>query len=89
MREEVRVRAASEADVPPILSFVRELAEYERRSHEVVATEQALQRWLFAERPMAEVLVGEAGGEPAGSLLSSTASRPFSEDPASTWRTGT
>ena len=66
---EVRVRAASEADVPLILSFIKELAEYERLSHEVVATEEALRRWLFAERPVAEVLVGEDGGEPAGFAL--------------------
>jgi hypothetical protein len=55
---EVRVRAASEDDVSLILSFIKELAEYERLSHEVVATEKALRRWLFGERPVAEVLIG-------------------------------
>ena len=66
---EVRVRAASEADVPLILSFIEELAEYERLSHEVVATEEALRRWLFGERPVAEVVIGEDGEDPAGFAL--------------------
>ena len=67
--EEVRVRAASEADVPLILSFIKELAEYERLSHEVVATEEALQKWLFGERPVAEVAIGDDEDEPAGFAL--------------------
>ncbi len=66
---EVRVRAASEADVPLILSFIKELAEYERLSHEVVATEEALQKWLFGERPVAEVAIGDDEDEPAGFAL--------------------
>ena len=66
---EVRVRAASEADVPLILSFIKELAEYERLSHEVVATEEPLQKWLFGERPVAEVAIGDDEDEPAGFAL--------------------
>ena len=66
---EVRVRAASEADVPLILSFIKELAEYERLSHEVVATEESLREHLFGERPVAEVIVAEEGTDPAGFAL--------------------
>ena len=66
---EIRVRAASEADVPLIFAFIRELAEYERLSHEVVATEDSLREWLFGERPVAEVLIGESGGDAAGFAL--------------------
>jgi GNAT superfamily N-acetyltransferase len=66
---EVRVRAASAEDVPLILSFIKELAEYERLSHEVVATEETLREWLFGERTVAEVLIGESGGDPAGFAL--------------------
>ncbi len=66
---EVRVRAASEGDVPLILSFIEELAEYERLSHEVVATEEALREHLFGERPVAEVVIGEDGEDPAGFAL--------------------
>ncbi len=66
---EESVRAASEEDVPLILSFIKELAEYERLSHEVVATEDTLHRWLFGERPVAEVIISEDGDEPAGFAL--------------------
>ena len=63
------MRAASTEDVSLILSFIKELAEYERLSHEVVATEDSLLGWLFGERPVAEVLIGEHGGEAAAFAL--------------------
>jgi GNAT superfamily N-acetyltransferase len=55
--------------VPLILAFIEELAEYERLSHEVVATEETLRRWLFGGRPVAEVLIGEDGEKPTGFAL--------------------
>ena len=66
---EVSVRAASYEDLPLILSFIKELAEYERLSHEVVATEEALRHWLFGGSPVAEVLIGEDREGPAGFAL--------------------
>jgi GNAT superfamily N-acetyltransferase len=66
---EIRVREAIPDDVPLILSLIKELAEYERLSHEVVATEDSLKEWLFGERPVAEVLIGEYGEQPAGFAL--------------------
>ncbi len=66
---EIRLRIATERDVPLILSFIRELAEYERLSHEVVATEEALRTSLFGGRPAAEVVIGDYGDEPAGFAL--------------------
>jgi GNAT superfamily N-acetyltransferase len=66
---EILVRSASTEDVPLILSFINELAEYERLSHEVVATEEMLREHLFGERPAAEVLIAEHGGEAAGFAL--------------------
>lgn len=65
----IGLRTATERDVPLILSFIRELAEYERLSHEVVATEELLRASLFGERPAAEVVVGDYGDEPAGFTL--------------------
>lgn len=53
-----RIEKADERHAPLILSFIRELAEYERLSHEVVATEAALRETLFGERPPAEVIIG-------------------------------
>ena len=64
-----RVREASEEDVPLILSFIRELAEYEKLSREVVATEEGLRESLFGERRYAEVLIAEHDGSPAGFAL--------------------
>ena len=59
----VRVRSATREDVPLILDLIRELAEYEKLSHEVVATEDGLRAALFGERPAAEVLIGEFEGK--------------------------
>jgi GNAT superfamily N-acetyltransferase len=64
-----RVREASEGDVPLILTFIRELADYEKLSHEVVATEEGLRESLFAGRRYAEVLIAEHDGAPAGFAL--------------------
>jgi GNAT superfamily N-acetyltransferase len=58
------IRPAGPADVPVLLSLIRDLAEYERLSHEVEATADVLRRNLFGERPYAEALVGELRGEP-------------------------
>lgn len=60
------VRPATEEDVPLILALIRELAEYERLSHEVTATEEDLRRSLFGERRFAEVLLAYLENEPAG-----------------------
>jgi len=54
---------AVEDDVPLILSFIHELAEYEKLAHEVVATEEVLRESLFGDRKVAEVLLGYYGGE--------------------------
>ena len=66
---EVRIREANEGDVPLILSLIRELAEYEKLSDEVVATEDGLRDSLFGERRYAEVLIAEHDGAPAGFAL--------------------
>lgn len=58
------IRDASTDDVPLILSFIRELAEYEKRSSEVVADETLIRQNLFGERRFAEVILGEFRGDP-------------------------
>ncbi|HYR06186.1 MAG TPA: GNAT family N-acetyltransferase [Longimicrobium sp.] len=65
----LRIRPATEADVPLILRFIRELAEYERLLHEVVATEERLRDTLFGARPAAEVVIAEEDGEALGFAL--------------------
>jgi GNAT superfamily N-acetyltransferase len=63
------VRPALPADVPTILRFVRELAEYEREPEAVVATEEMLQEALFGENPPAEAIIAELEGEAVGFAL--------------------
>jgi GNAT superfamily N-acetyltransferase len=53
----LRIKAASERDVPLILSFIHKIAAYEKLSHEVTASEETLRESLFGPRPAAEVLL--------------------------------
>ncbi len=63
------IKKATEADLPLVLSFIQELAAYERLSHLVVATEADLREHLFGENRVAEVLLGYEGTEPAAFAL--------------------
>ena len=65
----LRIEPAGEADVPLILGFIRELAEYERMLDKVVATEAGLREQLFGARPGAEVLIARWDGQPVGFAL--------------------
>ena len=64
--EPFAIRDANERDVPLILAFIRELAEYEHLSGAVSASEAGLGAALFGERPAAEVIIGEFTGQPVG-----------------------
>jgi GNAT superfamily N-acetyltransferase len=63
------LRFAAEDDVPVILEFIKELADYEKLSHEVVATEEKLRESLFGEKPVAEVIIAEYLTKPVGFCL--------------------
>lgn len=63
------IRPASPADVPVILRFVRELAEYEREPDTVEATEETLAEALFGPHPAAEAVIAEQHGVPVGFAL--------------------
>lgn len=66
---DLAIRFAAPDDAPTILAFIRELAEYEKLLHEVVADEEAIRSTLFGPKPAAEVLIGQLGGEPVGFAL--------------------
>ena len=66
--EDVTLRLAKEEDLSLILRFIKELADYEKLLHEVVATEEILRESLF-ERRAAEVVIAEYHGEPVGFAL--------------------
>ncbi|QGX41121.1 GNAT family N-acetyltransferase [Permianibacter aggregans] len=63
------IRAATAADVPQIQRFIEALADYEKLSHEVQATEEKLNATLFGDKPAAEVLIAEWQNKPAGFAL--------------------
>jgi GNAT superfamily N-acetyltransferase len=63
------IRPAVRKDVPAILSLIRELAEYEKLVHEVVATEERLEETLFGPISHAEVLMAEEQGDAVGFCL--------------------
>ena len=63
-----KLRFAEERDTPLILEFIKELADYEKMSDEVIATEELLRESLF-ERKIAEVIIGEHRGKPVAFAL--------------------
>ena len=71
------IRVAGLADVPAILSFIRDLAVYEKLAHEVVADEPQLMATLFGARPAAEVLIAELAGDAVGFALFFTSYSTF------------
>ena len=63
------IRGTTVEDSELILNFIKELAEYEQLSHEVIATIETLRETLFGERAYAEVVIGEFEGVPVGYAL--------------------
>ncbi len=63
------IREATKDDIDLIFRFICDLAEYERLRHEVYADVEVLGQYLFGQRPMAEVLIGEIDGAPKGFAL--------------------
>ena len=61
-------RFAEESDCRLVLSFIRGLADYEKMSDQVVATEELLREWIFEKRK-AEVLFVCADGIEVGFAL--------------------
>jgi GNAT superfamily N-acetyltransferase len=64
-----QIRWAQPHDAGLILKFIRDLAVYEKLEHEVVATQEALQKYLFGPEKVAEVIFLEAAGEAVGFAL--------------------
>ena len=62
----IDIAPATNADVPLILRFIKALAEYERMTDEVVATEESVRESLFGAHPSAEAAIARANGDPAG-----------------------
>lgn len=63
-----KIRFATKEDNNLILTFIKELADYENLLSEVVATEEILYESLFVKK-QAEVIIGEYNNEPVGFAL--------------------
>lgn len=63
------IRAAASADVPLILSLIRELAVFERLGDDVTAGEADIDAALFGPKPSAECRIAELDGKPVGFAL--------------------
>ena len=63
-----KLRFAQIGDVPLILQFIKELAEYQNHLNEVIATEDILRDSIFL-RNKAEVIIGEYNNEPVAFAL--------------------
>ena len=68
MRDEERLRivTATESDAPIVLRMIKGLAEYEKLSDRMTATEAGLREQLFGPNPAAEVCLAYLGDEPVG-----------------------
>ena len=69
MLEPATLRPAEAADSATIATLIRELASYEKLAHEAVATAADIHHHLFGDKPAAEVILAEIGGEPVGFAL--------------------
>ena len=65
---DISFRPAVPEDCPLILNFIKALAEYEKMSDQVVATEELLKEWIF-EKGKAEVIFPVVDGEKVGFAL--------------------
>lgn len=67
-KRELAFRYAVKEDIPLLLKFIRELAEYEKMLDEVVATEELLEEWIF-HKEKAEVIFAIYDGKEVGFAL--------------------
>ncbi len=65
----LNIRTASANDIPLILEFIRDLAEYEKAPEQAVASAEDLRRDGFTGSPKFRVLIAEWDGEPAAFAL--------------------
>ncbi|MGA1982725.1 MAG: GNAT family N-acetyltransferase [Acidobacteriaceae bacterium] len=65
----LNIRPAIPEDIPEILAFIRELAEYEREPASAIATHADLLRDGFGPTPRFQCLIATWDGQPAGFAL--------------------
>lgn len=78
---EIKIDFATPADISAILGFIRGLADYEKLSHEMEATETLLREHLFGPKPAAEAIVAKLGSTRVGFALFFTTYSTFTGRP--------
>lgn len=68
MDTKLNFRYAKREDVSLILKFIKDLAEYEKMSDEVIADEATLEKWIF-DKEKAEVIFACLGNKEIGFAL--------------------
>lgn len=66
---QLSIRPAVVEDTALIFNFIKELAEFEKLSHEVKATEEELKKSIFGDKPECEVILAFWGKDPVGFAL--------------------
>ncbi|HCY74647.1 MAG TPA: N-acetyltransferase [Ignavibacteriales bacterium] len=69
MNNKISIRTATETDIPSIFSLIKELAEYEKLSDQIVTTEDELNKTLFGENKFVEILLAEYEGKIVGQAI--------------------
>lgn len=69
MTDKLTIRSADKEDVSLLLQLIKELADYEKLSDEVVVTEEHLQKSLFGNNRQAEAVIAEWQDKPVGFAL--------------------
>lgn len=68
-RPNIQIRPVEPQDIPLLLTFLRELAAYEKLADQVSATEGDMHAALFGDRPLVETVIASLEGEPVGYAL--------------------
>jgi GNAT superfamily N-acetyltransferase len=65
----IRIERAVKSQAPLILSFIRQLAEYEKLLDKVEADQARIEETLFGDKPAAETVIAYLGAQPVGFAL--------------------
>jgi GNAT superfamily N-acetyltransferase len=64
--EDIQIKKATTEDIPQIIAFIREFAEFEKLSEYFEATQENLREALFSEHPHLEALIAFCDNAPVG-----------------------
>jgi len=65
----LKLRSAKKENIDLIVQYIKELAAFEKLSHECFVSADLIEKWLFGDAPRAECVLAEWEGKPAGFAL--------------------